>query len=434
MPANTSLTPVEALNKILDNRVASTRITGTRTLSNMALAGRVVEVRKTNIDWPVVLGGEVASVGSVDADTTGTASADTKACNLKIGGYRIFHLFDLSRVAIQEARSVGPGELSNLFGTTLDIGINAIARKLNGYIYTGLGQTAQAEVVGLGAVLDNGATYATIDPATYDSWKAIVLRGSSRVLTVGTVANSAAYTVTFGGVALTYTSDANATEDEILQGLYDVILASEAAQYLKVSPVLDLTGNTITLLLNNPEVTISVTGNLTLGSVVTTKRDITRALMLDLDQRVAMYEQMYDTVLTHPAIARKYTEVFDTLGIQSGASLIDRRELRGLPAADLGHGGRYFNGYPIIEDPQCLRDSMITLDMNQVMLKCFLLDNSPANPDAISGVAINRAYGIPIHIAELPSSNSAKRTFEMYVMPQLQVMNRQAVQAIRDLA
>lgn len=160
-----------------------------------------------------------------------------------------------------------------------------------------------------------------------------------------------------------------------------------------------------------------------------TNRPFTRRMMLDHGIVYGNLERAYDMVVASPTTAAKYQEIFDTLA--GAQSLPNRTEANALKAADLGHGGRYFQGIPIIEDPVCPDGRILTIDSSQLSMPCFTVGNDPQRP--ISNIAINTAVGIPIHIAELPSSNSLYRFFELYVMPQMQVRDRSAVGGIFDI-
>lgn len=332
------LTPIEALNKVVEDRVAKAKLTGFRTLANLAEKGRISTVRKTNLDWDVEVGGAAAAWEAVTANGSATATDDVVPANLRVGTHRVKHQFNISKIAMQEAAVLAPEELANLLGAHTDRAVNAIMRKINIALYQGDGTAAFGNVIGLETVANNTLVYAGISPVTYPSWSAL--------------------------------RNTNATP-----------------------------------------------------------RAFTRDIMLDVDQLVAEQESMYDFVATTPALSKSYVKVFDTLaGNQS--VMQSPEDGKTLPSVDLGHSGRYYNGYPIVEDPQATAGSIWLLNMMDVTLHCFELG---INPEGLGQHSINSSYGLPIHIAELPSSNSAVRTFEFFVLPQLQVYNRKSVIRIDQL-
>jgi hypothetical protein len=331
--------PASILSLVLNDSAADLRITGARTLANLAARNRVRSVSQTNMDWPVRFSGATTGVAPVETDTSKTETDKVAPATLRVGRQKVFANRPISRIAIEEAASRAPGDLRNLFAEEVNSAVLEIARKLNRLIYQGDGTLANAEVFGLASVLNNTVAYAGIDPATYPEWKAIKIANAG------------------------------------------------------------------------------------------TARAFTRRLMLDHGVIYGNLERNYDMVVMSPLTAAKYQEIFDTL---AGAnSIAHREEGNALVRADLGHGGRAFNGMPIIEDPVCPDGQMLTLDSSQISMPCFTVGNDPQRP--ISNIAVNTAIGVPIHIAELPSSNSLYRYFEFYVMPQLQVRDRSAVGGIFDL-
>ena len=336
-----ALTPIEALNKVVENRVAIARLTGFRFLANLAEAGRIFPYYKTNIDWDVEVGGSTAAWEAVTANSAGTGTADVVPANLRIGQYRLKHQFNISKISIQEAASVAPSDLTDLFGAHTDRALNILMRTLNTAIYLGDGTATYGQMIGLAKLADPTYAYAGVNPTTYPAW----------------VPNA----LTNAGVG----------------------------------------------------------------------RALTRNLMLDLDEQMALKETMYDFVLTHPTTAKKYVQLFDTIAGESSVPI--REGEAGLKSVDLGHGGRYWNGYPLIEDNMAPVGTIHTFNLADLELKCFELSNSPG-ANGVGGHKVNRSYGIPIHITELASANSAVRTFEFAIYPQLRLFNRKSYSLIGDLS
>lgn len=160
-----------------------------------------------------------------------------------------------------------------------------------------------------------------------------------------------------------------------------------------------------------------------------TNRNLTKDLFYDMEEKITLGETAYDMVVCSPTVAKTYNKLFDTLNAGVAQSMATEGQFRNV---DLGHGGRYYNGRPLIEDPQCPTGLIYFLNSTDVTLHTFRFDQSPALSQQ-EQVIVNRAYGLNLHISELPSSNSAVRKFEMYILPQLQVFNRKSVQVIKDL-
>ena len=72
------------------------------------------------------------------------------------------------------------------------------------------------------------------------------------------------------------------------------------------------------------------------------------------------------------------------------------------------------------------------LDSSKVNVLFFELSNNPSAVGFQQHV-VNRSYGMPIHITEIPSQNSAVRVFEFSIYPQLWVKNRKALTWLTDL-
>lgn len=339
-------TPLEALNKVVEDRVAKVRLTGFRTLANLADMGRVRTWRRTNFDWDADIGPASTAWESMLNNGASTAIGTTVPANLKIGQYRLKHQFDISRVAITEAANIAPADLADLFGTYTDRALNAIFRQLNIAIWQGDGTSTWGGMIGLTKVLDPTYAYAGIDPSIYPLWKSITLSN--------------------GG----------------------------------------------------------------------TGRAFSRQLMLNLDQAVQENEAMYNMVITTPSVATTYVTAFDTIA-GSYSTVNPTQDNTGKISVDLGHGGRYYNGYPLVEDYLATlggsNGHITMMDANSVWVNLFDLSKGPDSPNMGDRLIVNESYGIPVHIAELPSSNSAVRTFEFFVLPQLQVINRKMVQSIKDL-
>lgn len=157
-----------------------------------------------------------------------------------------------------------------------------------------------------------------------------------------------------------------------------------------------------------------------------TNRALTTDLLLALQQAVQENESYFDMIVTSPAIGTAYTKLFLTSG--GGFGLTPDEEANGLTKVELGMGGRYYQGIPIIEDVMCPANTIYFINSTDLNVYSFRFQNSTGNDMAQTAVMdTDLTYGLNLHIAELPSNNSAVRKFELYTMPQFRVFNRKSV-------
>lgn len=331
---------MEALNRVIDDKVANLRLTSAKLLTALNEKNRTATRENTSIDWDIDVGGGGAAWESVTQDGQDTSTDDVVPAQLRIGSYRVKHQFKVSKVAITEAASRAPEELKDLFGAHVTRGLTHITREVNRALYLADGTAAFGQMVGLNSVINNTSSYAGINPTTYTSWKSIVL------------------------------------------------------------------GNG-------------------------TARNLTKDLLLDLDEAVANNETMYDAIVMSPTTAKAYNKLFDLQGANNTPIILtsDGR----FPEVDLGHGARYYNGYPIIEDPLCPNGIIYFMNSADITLFTFKMRSGSAKPSQYEEVVTNNVYGLNLHISELPSNNSAVRKFELFVLPQLRVFSRKSVMVIKDL-
>lgn len=69
-----ALTPLEVLNKVVENTVVDLRLTSARTLANLSAAGRVKSYDATTINWDVIVGGAGVSIEPVTSDGADTST------------------------------------------------------------------------------------------------------------------------------------------------------------------------------------------------------------------------------------------------------------------------------------------------------------------------------------------------------------------------
>lgn len=347
-----ALTPLEAMNKVVENSVVDLRSNRVTTLANMQAANRFRTIKKTNIDWDVVVeGGGTAWVGIEAEDLTNNGEDNTVPANLRIGQYRLKHTFTISRTAIQEALTLAPTDLKNLFQEKLDTGILQLAKQMNDVIWNGDGTAAKGGVIGLNKVMDNTASYAGISTATMPKWVCPTLTNA-------------------------------------------------------------------------------------------TPRALTRDLLLDFDYMEDLEEVNYNYISVNPSVAKTYTKVFDQLaGAGAIAYTPKSTGSTSVQNVELGHGDIYYKGSPIVKENKQQPGQMVFMDMSQIWLYTF---DMATDPDVTSGISktgdaefgrivSSMVNGMQVNMSELPSNVPTVKKFELFVVPQLRVRNRRAIQVIDKL-
>lgn len=158
-----------------------------------------------------------------------------------------------------------------------------------------------------------------------------------------------------------------------------------------------------------------------------TNRALDRALLDEFEEELYLQEVSFDLVIISPAIKRLYAAEFDNVATYQAAVNTN---------LDLGRGEYLYRGREMVVDPQCPADTMMFLNTGYMRLYSFLFQGqgqlSAMTPQA-KIVAATRLGGFILYMAQLPSNNSAVYNFEMYLMPQLQYMNRKQCAVITDI-
>ena len=158
-----------------------------------------------------------------------------------------------------------------------------------------------------------------------------------------------------------------------------------------------------------------------------TNRPLTRGLLDEFEEELYLKEVSFDLVVISPAIKRLYAEEFDSVATYQAAVNTN---------LDLGRGEYLYRGREMVVDPQCPADTMYFLNTGYMKLYSFLFQGqgqmSAMTPQARI-VAATRLGGFVLYMAQLPSNNSAVYNFEMYLMPQMQYMNRRQMGVITDI-
>ena len=156
-------------------------------------------------------------------------------------------------------------------------------------------------------------------------------------------------------------------------------------------------------------------------------RALTKNLLLDLEELIQVNEGGYNLIVTSPNTAKKYNQLFDTVpggGLSGDSSMANRQ-------VDLGHGNRTYNGAAILEDPMIPYGAMHFINTNDLDIYSFNM--GAVTPQSQQEFKVVPALGLNVHVAELPSNNSAVQRFEMFVLPQMRLFNRKSVAAVTDI-
>lgn len=156
-----------------------------------------------------------------------------------------------------------------------------------------------------------------------------------------------------------------------------------------------------------------------------TQRALTKNLLLNIDRVVNEQESFYDCIIVNPAVGVKYNEVFD-LYTAGGVLTLPDDSKGGLTKVDLGYSSRTYQGVPIVEDPMCPSNKMYFINKLDINPYSFNLDTDKSLAGA-EGEAPLSLFGLNIYMGELPSMNTAARTFEVFTLPQLRVFNRKSI-------
>ncbi len=156
-------------------------------------------------------------------------------------------------------------------------------------------------------------------------------------------------------------------------------------------------------------------------------RPLTRGLLDEFEEQCYLEEVSYDLVIISPTIKKLYAQEFDSVATYQTAITTN---------LDLGRGEYLYRGREMIVDPQCPQDTMLFLNTGYMRFYSFLFQGQgqlgAMTPQA-KIVAATRLGGFVLYMAQLPSNNSAVYNFEMYLMPQMQYMNRRQLAVITDI-
>lgn len=334
--------PAAVLAKVIDDMTPDLRLKNAVMLDALSRAGRIKkDAAATALYWNAIATGSTAATAAMSTAGTSQATGDAVQASLSIGGFKLYHQFDVGLVELTQARKEGVGALKELFGQNVSGGLLSIRRQLNTLLWTGTGNLASAGVVGMSTVLNATAAYAGIDPATYTQWVPITLTNG-------------------------------------------------------------------------------------------TSRPLTRDLLYDWSTAIEVAETYNDVIFCAPTLSQNYNKLWDTV---AGTDSITRGQV------DLGYSTRSYNGTPIISDPQCPTGQFVGVRVSDIEL--ISLDLGNADNGALAGLGLKSNVssvesadvgGLAVNVALLPQTNPGVLTFQMFVCPQLKVINRRGVQAILNLS
>ena len=162
-----------------------------------------------------------------------------------------------------------------------------------------------------------------------------------------------------------------------------------------------------------------------------TNRALSKNLLMQMDKLVLDNESYYDCIVVNPSVGIKYNEVFD-LYTAGGVLTLPDESVGGLTRVDLGYSSRTYQGVPIIEDTMCPSNKMYFLNKMDINPYSFNLDTD-ASLAGVSGEQPLELFGLNIYMGELPSMNTAARTFEIFTIPQLRVFNRKSIAVLDNI-
>lgn len=159
-----------------------------------------------------------------------------------------------------------------------------------------------------------------------------------------------------------------------------------------------------------------------------TARALSRGLFDSLDVAFSRAGVNYDTIVTTPEVIKKYGQLFaaDRAMTVAGPNGV----------ADIGFSGYFYNGKPLIMDPQCPNGSMYFFDTSNVEVRTFATEATVKDDSGnVRGVQIRNSstMGLNFSISQLLGRNPDKFEFEIGIKPQLRIRNPRSVGVVRDI-
>lgn len=168
---------------------------------------------------------------------------------------------------------------------------------------------------------------------------------------------------------------------------------------------------------------------------------LNRSILRRMDLKQKNEKLNYDSIWTSPTTAYTYVSVFEALATPA-ATVVKSNKADGSMNADLSLGDAYYKGRPLIEDSDIPDGAIYFLDWADITLFSFDMATDPtvtrgiansSSEDYTQITASAKVNGLQVNFAQLPSMVPTILEFEMFVVPQLRVKNRRAIQAITGL-
>ena len=166
-----------------------------------------------------------------------------------------------------------------------------------------------------------------------------------------------------------------------------------------------------------------------------TNRALTKTILMDFHRVQKEQEVFYDAIVTSPTMAQTYNALFDTVAGNyqlTGGSNSN--------VVDLAPGQRHYDGVPIVEDPMCPLNQIVTFEKRNLEVVSFDLSDADQGvlgelglKDNFSSIKSAKLGGLTLNCALLPQTNPGTFTFQIFTIPQFVVRNRRQVQAINKL-
>lgn len=170
--------------------------------------------------------------------------------------------------------------------------------------------------------------------------------------------------------------------------------------------------------------------------IPSTPRALTRTLLENLTTKQEIEEVSATVYVCHPNTHQAYRALFDSI---AGSYSIAGVNTATRPV-DLGHTNSSYEGIPIITDPMCPQGVFVGVDASAVNLFTYDLANADrgqlqalGQKDNFGQIRSASVAGMNVNIALLPEANPGNITFQLFVVPQLRVRNRRAIQTIPAL-
>lgn len=167
-----------------------------------------------------------------------------------------------------------------------------------------------------------------------------------------------------------------------------------------------------------------------------TPRALTPQLMRKVRTAMTKSRVGFNAITLHPDTAERYEDVWAE-GNGGGFIKVSDGTDPAIPRVEMATGMRTFMGVPLLEDVDAPVGSLTFWDTTQMDVYSFRMDtgeDTHAMSQTERKLVTADTFGMVMHLAELPSGNSAVRSFEMYILPQLRLRNRRKLIRLTDLA